>query len=122
MNTNSPSSAFGASIISSDRRTSSRHGVDLLLNRFVNGYPYLCRATDISRGGMRIVPLNQPAQATRFMGLQFQLPGSDDVVTASGEMTVASSDGSVGVRFTRLPESSLEQIGRFLARAESHLS
>lgn len=105
-----------------DRRTNSRYGVDLLLNRFVNGYPYLCRATDISRGGMRIVPLNQPAQAARFMGLQFQLPGSDDVLTASGELTVESADGSVGVRFTRLPASSQEQIGRFLARAESRLA
>ncbi len=104
-----------------ERRADSRHSVDLLLNHFVNGYPYLCRATDISRSGMRIVPFGQPTQGARFVGLQFQLPGSDDVVTASGEMTVGpAADGSVGVRFTRLPATSSEQIGRFLAQVQSH--
>src|SRR5213592_2513450 len=34
-----------------DRRGEGRRSVDLLINRFLNGYPYLCRATDISRTG-----------------------------------------------------------------------
>jgi len=32
-----------------DRRGERRRKVDLLVNRFLNGYPYLCRATNISR-------------------------------------------------------------------------
>jgi hypothetical protein len=101
---------------SSDRRAEHRAGVDLFVNRFLNGYPYLCRAVDISRTGMRIVPLLGPTEAPRFMGLQFQLPGSDEVITASGE-TVFTSDGKgpVGVRFTRLPPGSAEIIERFVA-------
>ena len=39
----------------SDRRGDDRRPVDLLINRFLNGYPYLCRATDISRSGMRMI-------------------------------------------------------------------
>jgi hypothetical protein len=50
------------------------------------------------------------------MGLQFQLPGSDEIVTASGEAVFASgSCGPVGIRFTRVPRASAEQIGRFVA-------
>jgi hypothetical protein len=50
------------------------------------------------------------------MGLQFQLPGSQEIVIASGEAVFASgSRGPVGIRFTRVPPASAEQIGRFVA-------
>jgi hypothetical protein len=99
-----------------DRRNNDRRPVDLLINRFLNGYPYMCRATDISRSGMRIVPMLEPTEAPRFMGLQFQLPGSNDVITASGEAVfVAGERGAVGIRFTKLPSESAALIDRFLA-------
>ena len=99
-----------------ERRGGRRQPVDLLINRFLNGYPYLCRATDISRTGMRLVPLLEPLDAPRYMGLQFQLPGSDDVITASGEAVfVAGTRGAVGVRFTRLPAGSAAVLDRFMA-------
>jgi hypothetical protein len=101
---------------SSNRRQNDRRPVDLLINRFLNGYPYMCRAVDISRTGMRLVPMLEPTEAPRFMGLQFQLPGSNDVVTASGEAVfVAGERGAVGVRFTRLPSESAAMIDRFLS-------
>ena len=86
------------------------------MNRFLDGYPYLCRATNISRTGIRVVPLHEPAVVTQFMVLQFQLPGSEEIVTASGEAVFASgSRAPVGIRFTRMPRASAEQIGRFVA-------
>jgi hypothetical protein len=86
------------------------------MNRFLNGYPYLCRASDISRTGMRIHPISGASSATRFVGLQFQLPGSADVITASGEVVTApTNEGPYGVRFTRMPAVSASRIGRFLA-------
>src|SRR5439155_22771284 len=103
----------------SDRRGDDRRPVDLLINRFLNGYPYLCRATDISRSGMRIVPMLEPTEAPRYMGLQFQLPGIDDVITASGEAVfVAGERAAVGIRFTRVPAESAALIDRFLSTAE----
>lgn len=85
------------------------------MNRFLSGYPYLSRATDISRTGMRIQPICGAGAASRFIGLQFQLPGSADVITASGEIISSSTgDGPLGVRFTRLPAISRERIGRYL--------
>jgi hypothetical protein len=99
-----------------ERRTDARAPVDVLLNRFLNGYPYLCRATDISRHGMRLQTFREPAGAPRYMGLQFQLPGSEDVITASGEAVFEDDSArAVGVRFTALPEPAAAAIDRFLA-------
>jgi hypothetical protein len=86
------------------------------MNRFLDGHPYLSRASDISRTGMRVHPISMAGSTSRFIGLQFQLPGSSDVLTASGEVvSSASEDGTVGIRFTRMPAISRECIGRYLA-------
>lgn len=99
-----------------DRRSTPRREIDVLMNQFLNGYPYLCRATDISRTGMRLQSVSPGAKNVRFVGLQFQLPGSEEVLTASGEVVSSKADqGIVGIRFTRLPAVSSERIGRFLA-------
>lgn len=86
------------------------------MNRFLHGYPYLSRASDISRTGMRIHPISAARATTRFVGLQFQLPGCADTITASGEVVTGSTEeGGYGVRFTRMPTISAARIGRFLA-------
>jgi hypothetical protein len=107
----------------SDRRSFGRVGTDLYVNRFVNGHPYMCRMTDISRTGARLVPLLEPRTdgGPRFMGLQFQLPGQTEVLTASGEtISIQNDDGtreSVGVRFTNLPAQAAWAIEAFLKAA-----
>ncbi|HEY2728387.1 MAG TPA: PilZ domain-containing protein [Polyangia bacterium] len=103
----------------SDRRTFERVGTDLYVNRFLNGHPYMCRMTDISRTGARLVPLLEPEAkcAPRFMGLQFQLPGQDAILTASGETISLEGGKSVGVRFTNLPPQSAWAIEAFLKAA-----
>jgi PilZ domain len=103
----------------SDRRNFKRVGTDLLVNRFLNGHPYMCRMTDISRTGARLVPLIEPdsSRAPRFMGLQFQLPGGEEILTASGEMVALPGGKSVGVRFTNLPPQSAWAIEAFLKAA-----
>ena len=75
MHTQSQSSE-SPSRIGRDRRREDRRDVDLLVNRFLNGYPYLCRATDISRTGMRVVPLNQPADVGVVLNGQDAPPGT----------------------------------------------
>lgn len=107
-----------AGTTASDRRGFGRVGTDLLVNRFLNGHPYMCRMTDISRTGARLVPLLEPKSkgAPAFMGIQFQLPGQEEILTASGE-TIALGDRSVGVRFTNLPPQSAWAIEAFLKAA-----
>jgi hypothetical protein len=104
--------------VASDRRYDTRMKVDLLVNRFLNGHPYMCRMTNISRTGARLIPILEPAMrdAPRFVGLQFQLPGRDEIVTASGEMIASApvTGRAVGVRFTNLPPDSAWAIEAFL--------
>jgi PilZ domain len=110
-----------------DRRYHTRIRLDLLVNRFLNGHPFMCRMTDISRTGARLVPLLEPqsrlAPPPRFMGLQFQLPGRSEVLTASGELipdedlgddSAAPTRRTVGVRFTNLPPDAAWAIEAFL--------
>jgi len=102
-----------------DRRSTHRAAIDVLANRFLDGYPYLCRAIDISPGGMRVERFNEPEGRSRFIGLQFQLPGSSDVLTASGEVISNDHDArAVGIRFTRLPAPSAAAIERYIADHE----
>jgi hypothetical protein len=101
---------------SHDRRADARREIDVLMNQFLNGYPYLCRASDISRTGMRIHPISGAGAPPRFVGLQFQLPGIGDVITASGEIVSSgATGGTLGVRFTRMPTVSADRISKFLA-------
>ena len=100
----------------SDRRQQRRAKTDLFVNRFLNGHPYLCRMTDLSRTGARLVAINEPRlnPTPRFMGLQFQLPGRPEILVASGEAVsqVVSSGGGhvVGIRFTRLTPAAASAI------------
>ena len=100
----------------SNRRAHQRVRVDVLINRFLNGLPYMCRMVDISRTGIRLAPMIEPDgnQAPRYMGLQFQLPDRNDVLTASG-VTITRDDKTVGVRFTSLPPDSAWAIESFLS-------
>jgi len=103
-----------------DRRYNKRVKVDMFINRFLNGQPYMCRMVDISRTGIRLAPMLEPDgnTAPQYMGLQFQLPDRTDVLTASG-MTITRDDMTVGVRFTSLPPDSAWAIESFLSYAGS---
>jgi len=112
-----------------DRRAMRRAKTDVFVNRFLNGHPYLCRMTDISLSGARLVAINEPriTPPPAYMGLQFQLPGRREVITASGEAVTGANenskldanskadDRSVGVRFTRLPASAAAAIEALLS-------
>ena len=102
----------------SNRRAHRRVHVDVLINRFLDGLPYLCRMIDISRTGIRLAPMIEPdgSRAPKYMGLQFQLPDRDDVLTASGE-TITRDGKTVGVRFTSLPPDTAWAIESFLSYA-----
>jgi hypothetical protein len=99
-----------------DRRSGKRVTVDLYMNRFLDGHPYMCRMLDISRTGARLAPILEPDpnRAPRYMGLQFQLPDRDDVITASGE-AIRRGGKTVGIRFTNLPPDSAWAIESFLS-------
>jgi hypothetical protein len=104
----------------SDRRGKRRAKTDLFVNRFLNGHPYLCRMTNISVSGARLIPVNEPriTPPPSFMGLQFQLPGRPEVMTAAGETITGAGGDAVGIRFTRLPANATAAIEALLGAQE----
>ena len=75
--------------------------------------------TNISLSGARLVAVNEPriSPPPVFMGLQFQLPGRTEVMTASGETVTSDGGHAVGIRFTRLPANATAAIEALLRAA-----
>jgi hypothetical protein len=108
----------------SDKRKSARVPLDVYLNKYMGGVPYMARASDISQEGVSLARLLEPEQDARRVGLQFQLPGSEEVIYAEGEVVrewvEASSprrDERSGVRFTLLTERHRRLIDDYVTRS-----
>jgi hypothetical protein len=92
----------------SEQRKTERAPLDVFVNKYVGGVPYMNRARDIGQDGVRLGRLIEPTQAGRRVGLQFQLPGSEEVIYAEGEVVrewlETERRHGHGVRFTLLTE------------------
>jgi hypothetical protein len=108
-----------------DQRKKTRAPLDVYVNKYVGGVPYTARMSDISEDGMRLAKLIEPSSARKKVGLQFQLPGSDEVIYAEGEIVRewASQQSDVegsGIRFTLLSERHRQMISAYVAQAAGH--
>jgi hypothetical protein len=105
-----------------NNRKQPRVNLDIYLNKYVAGVPYMARTSDISREGVGLAHLIEPDLAGKRVGLQFQLPGSEEVIYAEGEIVREWADldnreeGS-GVRFTLLTERHRRLIEQFCGRS-----
>jgi hypothetical protein len=99
-------------------RKTPRASLDVFLNKYIEGIPYLCRSTDISEEGMYMGSLIEPGtDEGRVIGLQFQLPGSPDVIYAEGEVVRRQNSrraNGMAVRFTHLATRHKKLIARFV--------
>jgi hypothetical protein len=88
----------------------------MVLNKYINGEPHLCRAVNISRGGMLLRKIFEPDVPHHQVVLEFQLPGSDEVIRAEGMALMESPEArSVGVRFLRMSAEALDLLDQFLS-------
>jgi PilZ domain-containing protein len=111
----------------SDKRKNARVPLDIYMNKYMGGVPYMARAADISQEGVSLARLLEPEQDTRRVGLQFQLPGSDEVIYAEGEVVRewveagVQQDERSGVRFTLLTQRHRRLIDDYVTRsAQAH--
>ena len=107
----------------SDKRKNGRVPLDIYLNKYVAGVPYMARTSNISKEGVSLAHLIEPDLAGRRVGLQFQLPGSEEVIYAEGEVVrdwvdSEHEEGS-GVRFTLVTERHRRLIDQYVARHAS---
>jgi hypothetical protein len=107
----------------SEQRKSARAPLDIYLNKYISGVPYLARSSNISPEGIRLARLIEPDQPHRRVGLQFQLPGSDEVIYAEGELVEGFKQlmkkPEHGVRFTLLTERHRRLIRAYVERQAS---
>ncbi|WNG36757.1 PilZ domain-containing protein [Archangium minus] len=107
----------------SDKRKSARVPLDVYLNKYMGGVPYMARASDISQEGVSLARLLEPEQEARRVGLQFQLPGSEEVIYAEGEVVREWVEAGSprrnersGVRFTLLTQRHRQLIDDYVTR------
>ena len=105
----------------SEKRKLGRVPLDIYLNKYVAGVPYMARASDISLEGVSLAHLIEPQVPGRRVGLQFQLPGSEEVIYAEGEIVRewlnTGNEGS-GVKFTLLTERHRRLIDQYVTNLE----
>jgi hypothetical protein len=99
-----------------DKRSERRSPINILLNKYIDGEPHVCRAVNLSRGGMLLYKVFEPdMQREDEVSLEFQLPGSNRILRADG-VTLAEHRWARahGVRFTRMAEEDKELLERYL--------
>lgn len=107
----------------SDKRKNARVPLDIYLNKYMGGVPYMARAADISQEGVSLARLLEPEKDARRVGLQFQLPGSEEVIYAEGEVVREWVEASPrehersGVRFTLLTQRHRQLIDDYVTRS-----
>ncbi|MBI3182240.1 MAG: PilZ domain-containing protein [Myxococcales bacterium] len=101
----------------SEKRKSGRVALDIYLNKYVAGVPYMARTSDISPEGLNLAHLIEPQVPGKRVGLQFQLPGSEEIIYAEGEIVRewigGGAEGS-GIRFTLLTERHRRLIDQYI--------
>lgn len=106
----------------SEKRKAKRAPLDIYLNKYMGGVPYMSRAADISQEGVSLARLLEPQHAARRVGLQFQLPGSEEIIYAEGEVvrewveSATAKRQHSGVRFTLLTERHKRMIDAYVER------
>lgn len=107
----------------SNKRKQQRVSLDIFMNKYMAGVPYMARTCDISKEGVGLAHLIEPELSGKRVGLQFQLPGSEEVIYAEGEVVrewcddADTNEGS-GVRFTLLTERHRRLIDQYCARSQ----
>lgn len=85
-------------------RQISRAPLDIFANRVLGEEVFLCRTRDISTDSIRLHRVLEPARDARRLSLEFQLPGSSEVIWAHGEVVRQPDERAVVVRFLALAD------------------
>lgn len=98
-----------------DRRLETRQSVDLLFNKYIDGYPYLCRSIDLSEKGMRLLAVSEPEGTTDTCTLEMQLPDETETLWLWAR-TIRRDGRTQVVAFEGVEDHDRERLQRFLMR------
>ncbi|HEY2902892.1 MAG TPA: PilZ domain-containing protein [Polyangia bacterium] len=97
-------------LLDTERRRDPRVRVEMFLNQYVEDEPARSLAVNVSHTGLYVQKLVEPvARQTRVVGLEFELPGTGEIIWASAES-----------RFDRLGDYFHVSGLRFVGMARKH--
>ena len=106
------------SAMNEEQREQNRIPCDIILNKVEDGHTNVCRAENLSLGGIKLRRVAEAHEAGgQKVQLQFALPGDSEPLWVSGEK-VYEDDGTVGVRFTNISHGNFVKLRDWL-RSES---
>lgn len=96
-------------------RRNRRIPLDIYLNKMINGVPFLVRTRDLSREGIyvhRVIEPDTPNGA--HLALEFQLPGTDEVIWTEAECVHGEQERGIGLRFKDLSNRQARLLADFI--------
>ena len=98
-----------------DRRQEPRAAVELMINKYIDGYPYLCHALDISWTGLRLETVIEPAVRREFYPLEMGLPTADEPIWV-WTRPVWTGDRLQALRFVGLDAKDARALAEYLSQ------
>jgi hypothetical protein len=98
-------------------RQTVRAPLDTFANRVLGEEVFLCQAKDISRQAIRLRRVLEPVRQAPRVSLEFQLPGSREVIWAHGEVIREPGESGVVVRFLAMAEGHRRLIDGYIRQA-----
>jgi c-di-GMP-binding flagellar brake protein YcgR len=104
-------------------RQSKRLPVDLFVNKFIGDEPFACRTKDLSTEGIYLHKLIEPErfQDEDLVGVEFALPGHDEVIWASGQIVreqLKTGEEGVAIRFVSMADRHKRMLVDFIEHAD----
>ena len=114
--------------MANDRRIAPRVQVDLFFNKYIDGYPHLCRALDVSETGLLLERVNEPDVARTMYPVEIGVMEQTEVDGVTGEPVLGdrlwlwakqvwSEGGKQALSFVGVEDRDRAKLGRILARA-----
>jgi hypothetical protein len=92
-----------------ERRLGNRIPLEVFMNEYLNDRPHRALTVNISESGVFVNKVASSfSRRTRVVGLEFELPGTGDVIWARGEICYDTFDDHLhgqGIRFTAMPRA-----------------
>ena len=96
-----------------NRRLETRAPVDFFVNKYIDGYPYLCHAENMSWQGLLMSRTIEPAVDRPLLALEMGLPGVDRPIWVWAK-PVWTAERQQAFRFMGLDEHDGDLLARYL--------
>ena len=103
-----------------ERRQSPRTRVDLLFNKYIDGYPHVCRTIDVSADGLLLERVSEPTVDREFYPIEIGvLDAKADVVDRMWiwARQVWADGERQALRFVGMEERDRAKLDQLIARA-----